>query len=269
MNGKPPLGNQSNDFTGMMRAVWYANEWIAASASAGYTQRTAGYAAEIPWTLRADFMAAKSQRWRLWAELFSTESMGKTLNVFNPTEPDTIPGNSFIFKTQAPTLRTVTLGIAHLISPKWEISLAGLLTASGINAGKGGGSTLGIVWRPYQVPEIKYESYRREERQKAAQETVASKKEVLKYGYAATILKVSLRGNYFKIGFGTEEEVKVGDMFQVFEPNTFSGAERKPLALATVVALQPHNSFLRVESDTDSKVKILPGYEARRVVFEE
>lgn len=269
MNGKPPLGNHSNDLTGMARAVWYINEWIAASGGLGYTQRTAGYAPEIPWTLRGDFIATKSQRWRLWAELYSSEAMSTKQNVFNPKEPDIIPGNSYLFKTEAPTLRTATIGVAHLISTKWEASLAGYLTTSGINAGKGSGGVLGLAWRPYQVPEIKYEAYRQEQRKRAEKETVESKKKVLRYDYAATILKVSIRGNYFKIGFGSEEDVKVGDSFQVFEPNNFTNEERKPLALATVVAVKPHNSFLRVESDSETKTKILPGFEARRVVFEE
>ena len=37
---KPPLGDQSNDFTGMARLAWYTNEWLAFSGGAGFiTQR--------------------------------------------------------------------------------------------------------------------------------------------------------------------------------------------------------------------------------------
>ncbi|MRT32875.1 hypothetical protein FGX01_03285, partial [Xylella fastidiosa subsp. multiplex] len=45
---KPPLGDQSNDFSGLVRFAWYANEWLAISANSGYIYRTAGYASLIP-----------------------------------------------------------------------------------------------------------------------------------------------------------------------------------------------------------------------------
>lgn len=269
-NGKPPLGNQSNDFTSMGRAVWYMNDWLAVSGSLGYTYRTAGYSDEIPWAIRSDILLQEYQRIRFWIELKASEGLSLTSNVLNPKQPDSIPGGSLLFKSEAPTERIVDGGLGYLITKNWEISAAGLVTTSGINAAKGFGGILGLVYRPYQVPEIRYESYRREQKIRSAQEREVYKQEnVLSYGFRATVLKVSVNGNFIKIGFGSADGVKEGDAFQVNEPDDLSLKERKPIAFARVVAVRPNSSFLRVERMVEKQIKIIPGFEAQRVSLDE
>lgn len=273
--GKPPLGDQSNDFSAIMRGVWYANEWFAVSGSLGYIYRTAGYAAQVPWNIRADFTFLRNQRLRFWLDFLSEETTDKSGPILNARQPDPIPGGSLLFKSQEPTIRKVTLGTGYFLSNEWEISGGALFTASGVNHAKGFGGLLGLAWRPYQVKEINYEGYRKEERLRAIREPEVLRKQVLRYGFKATILRVSVRGNFFKIGFGSTEGVQIGDNFQVFEPEDFRQKERTPIAVAKVVAIRPNSSFLRVESryepqsDDAREIKIVPGYEAQRVDLEE
>lgn len=269
-NGKPPVGNQSNDFTNMLRAAWYANEWLALSASAGYTFRTAAYANEIPWSIRSDFLFQNTQRLRLWLELKSTEGIPETSNIFNPKQPDAIPGGSLLFKSEAPTERIVSGGFGYLFTNRWEGSIAGLVTSSGINSAKGFGGTLGIVYRPYQVPEVRYETYRREQKKRAQEEReVYSKRNVLQYGFTATILKVSLNGNFVKIGYGSADGVKEGDAFEINEPDDLILRDKKAVAYARVVAVRTNSSFLRVEKILEPNIKLIPGYQAQRVTLDE
>lgn len=269
-NGKPPLGNQSNDFSWIARAVWYANEWLALSGSAGYTFRTAGYADEVPWSVRSDFLLQEYQRLRFWLGMRSTEALTVTSNVVNPRQPDSIPGGSLFFKSEAPTQRLVDGGVGYLLTRTWELALGALITTSGINSAKGFGGTIGLTYRPYQVPEVRYEAYRREQKQRVAQEREEFKEEkVLSYGFRATILKVSVKGNFFKIAYGSMDGVKEGDTFQVNEPDDLTLRERKAVAYARVVAVRPTSSFLRVEKIVNREAKIIPGFEAQRVSLDQ
>lgn len=270
MQGKPPLGDQSNDFTAMGRLAWYANDWLGLSGGLGYTYRTAGYAAAIPWNLRADFSLLEQSGWRIWAEMRATEGFVKSNAIFNPSQLDFFPTGSLLFKSPSPTLRTVILGTGLLLSKKWEMVAGGLFTASGVSAAKGVGGSLGLVYRPYQVPEIKYAQYRKEQIQRLQEEPRRHQKRyVVRYGISATVLKVSNQGNFFKIAIGSQEGVKSGDNFQIFAPDQMDGSPRKPIAIARVVVARPADSFLRVEQKLSEDVAIQAGQEVRRVTVEE
>jgi hypothetical protein len=269
--GKPPLGEQSNDFTGLMRLAWYANEWLGLSGSLGYTYRTAGYSAALPWNLRADFALSENQTgWRFWADLQSSESMKTSLFATNPTQLDFFQSGSLLFKSESPTLRTATLGAGFLLSKKWEMVGAGIITASGVAAAKGMGGALGIAYRPYQIPEIRYEQYRKEQIARLQAEPQQYKKRAtLHYGISSTVLKVSAQGNYFKISLGSKDGIKTGDNFQIFAQDMMDGTPRRPLAIARVALAQTSESFLRVEQKLNEDIVIQPGQEARRVIYEE
>ena len=269
-SGKPPLGNQSNDFTAMGRLVWYANEWLALAANAGYTYRTAGYSAAVPWGLRADLSFLRTSRFRTWIDFQAYERTVTDGIVLNPRQPDAIPGGSLLFKSDSPTLRSATIGLAYLIGKEWELATGALFTATGVNAAKGFGGALGLAWRPYQVPEIDYEQFRREQLQRLEKEPRSyRRKAVMRYGLKATVLKVSHQGNFFRIGYGATDGIKKGDMFQVFAPDDLSGETRKPLAFARVQVARPEDSFLRVEERYDPEFRLQSGQEAHRVILEE
>jgi hypothetical protein len=270
-SGKPPLGDQSNDFTGMLRLAWYANDWFALSGGAGFTYRTAGYRALVPWNIRADLLFLERSKFRLWAEVSAQERAGAPSQAVNATQVDPIPGGSLLFKSEAPVQRTGTIGAAYLIGKEWELALAGNVTATGVASAKGQGLSLGLAWRPYQVPELRYDDYRRAQIAKLQKEPRAySNKPVVRYGFQATVLKVSGQGNFLKINYGRKDGLKVGDAFQVFEPDEFSSNKvRTPIALVRVHICRIDDSFLRVEQRYGSGVVIKPGYEVRRVIIEE
>lgn len=268
--GKPPLGNQSNDFTLLGRAAWYTNEWLGFAGSAGYTHRTSSYSAGVPWSLRADFNFVQAKNTRLWLEFASFEGVSRSNNILNVTQPDPIPGGSLLFKSETPTLRTGTIGAGYLISKEWELTGAAIFTASGIDAAKGFGGALGLAWRPYQVPELKYADFRRKQLKRLEQEPMSyRRREVLRYEYSATVLRVSPSGNFFQIGFGKKDGLKPGDTFHVFPTEDFSGNQREPMALAVVRVSRADDSFLRVEQKYDRTFLTRPGYEARRVIYSE
>ena len=269
-SGKPPLGDQSNDLTVLGRLVWYANDWLGLSGSVGYTHRTFGYADAVPWNLRADFAFKSEKDLRLWLNFESHENAKRKYSeVINPKAQDPLPGGSLLFKSESPTQRVGTLGLGYLLSKEWELAVGTFFTASGMESAKGFGGSLGLVWRPYQVPEIKYEEYREQQLKKAAMEPYSSHREVARYGLKATILRVSASGNFFQIGYGKKDGIKAGDMFQIFAPDDLSGAERTPAALAVVKVSRADDSFLRVEQKYSADLQLKPGLEAQRVIFAE
>jgi hypothetical protein len=267
-NGAPTLGDRSNDFTLMGRLAWFANDWLGLAANAGYTYRTSQYSPLLPWGLRADFNFLGNSKVRFWAELQSEEGLGKSGNILNPSQPDPLSGGSLLFKSQSPTLRTVTIGAGYRLGREWELAGGLLFTAAGVNSAKGTGGALGLAWRPYQMAELSYESYRKEEmRQLGEQSFLRSRRPIRGYGLRATILNVSSRGNFFRIAYGQKDGVQKGDAFQVFAPDEFGGKVRRPVASAVVEVSRENDSFLRVDQRYGLAVKVQPGYEVRRVIF--
>lgn len=270
--GFPPLGDQSNDFSGIARVAWYTNEWLAFSTSGGYIYRTGGYAPALPWNLRADFSAQERHRMRFWIDFQAFENLDKTGNGISPNQPDPFPNGSFLFKSYAPKIRTATLGMGYLVAREWEIVANATTTATGVNAAKGWGGGLGFTWRPYQVPEIKYDEFRKGQIEKLQGERrEVHRRAVVKYGFRATIVKVSAQGNYIKILYGENERVRIGDTFYVMPPETPESAQvgaRRPVAFATVAQVTPEAAFLHVDEKYYGNVQITEGFEVRRVYFE-
>ncbi|MGZ3669816.1 MAG: hypothetical protein ACXWR1_11420 [Bdellovibrionota bacterium] len=267
---KPPLGDQSNDFTGMGRVAWYTNEWLAFSGGLGYIYRTAGYAALVPWNLRADFSAQERHKARFWVDFQSLEQTKKgTGLVLNPQQPDPFPNGSLLFKSYSPGIRTANLGAGYLLSREWEAVVGTFFTATGVNSAKGWGAGLGFTWRPYQVPEIKYEAYRQRQIERLqGEKKELRRREVVKYGFRATIVKVSAQGNYIKIYYGEKDRVRIGDTFYVMPPDKGEQFARRPVAYAVVAQVQPEAAFLHVEERYYPNINIDEGFEVRRVYFE-
>jgi hypothetical protein len=189
--------------------------------------------------------------------------------VLNPDQPDPFPNGSLLFKSYAPKLRTATLGMGYLVSREWELVGAGHITATGVNAAKGWGAGIGITWRPYQVPEIKYDEYRKIQIERLSHEKREFKRrDVVKYGFRATIVKVSNHGNYVKIFFGERDRVRQGDTFYIMPPEKEGAIARRPVAFATAVQVLPDAAFLHVDERYFNNVDIVEGFETRRVYFE-
>lgn len=267
---KPPLGDQSNDFSSIFRMAWYTNEWLAFSGSFGYTHRTAGYSAGVPWNIRADFSLQERHKFRFWTDFSSFVSWHQSNPALNPQQSDPIPSGSLLFKSQAPTIRTATLGGGLLLSREWEVAVALFSTATGVNYAKGWGGGLGFAWRPYQVPEIKYDEYRARQIERLQTENREERRRtVVRYGFRATIVKVSGKGNYIKIFYGEKDRVRVGDTFYVMPPDNLDTQARRPVASATAVQVQPDAAYLHVDERYVDKLVIQEGFETRRIYFEE
>jgi hypothetical protein len=268
--GKPSLGNQSNDISLVGRFAWYVNDWLGLGGWLGASYRTFGYEPAGLWGLRADFLIRRYQKWRIWTEFKAIESLTTNRIAFNPRQPDPIPGGSSLFKSDSPVSRTVHLGIGFRLGPEWELAAEAHSTATGNFSAKGYGGSLGLAWRPYQKPELSYDDYRLEQIKRLQQEpTRFLQKRVIRYGFQATVIRVSNQGNFISMAFGKADGVREGDTFHLFEPDNFAGRVRTPLALARVVRARSDDSFLRVEDRFEANLLVRPGYELRRVIIEE
>ncbi len=267
--GRPPLGDQSNDFTALARAAWYTNEWLAFSGSVGYNYRTAGYSSGIPWNLRADFSLQERWRLRFWLNFENFQPLNHSTTALNTEQPDPIPTGSLLFKSWAPIQRMATIGTGWLWSKEWELTGAFFTTPAGHNSAKGWGGNLGITWRPYQVPEIRYDEYRQKQIERLKTEKREyRRREVVKYGFRATIVRVSAQGNYLRINYGEKDRVRAGDTFYVMPADTLDGRAQRPVAFATVVQVQTDAAFLHVDERYVENLQITEGMDARRVYFD-
>lgn len=267
-HGKAPLGDQSNDFSAIMRAAWYANEWLSFSGGAGWLYRTAGYSSGIPWNARADFSLQERWRLRFWMDFSNFQPRQKSSTVLNTEQPDPIPSGSLLWKSWAPTQRMVTLGTGWLAAKEWEITGAWQVTPAGQNTAKGWGVSLGVSWRPYQVPEIRYEEFRQRQIERLQTERREQRRSVVKYGYRSTIVKVSAQGNYLKILYGEKDRVRVGDTFYVVPADDYQGRGYRPVAFATAVQVTPEAAFLHVDERYGENASIVEGMDVRRVYFD-
>src|SRR5690606_2227608 len=155
----------------------------------------------------------------------------------------------------------------YLLSKEWELSAALFSTATGKNYAKGFGGGFGLAWRPYQVPEIKYEDYRLRQIERLQTEKREHRRKVVKYGFRATIVKVSSAGNYVKIFYGEKDRVRIGDTFYIMPPDTQMRGARRPVGSATAVQVLPDSAFLRIDERYEEGLVVQEGFETRRIYF--
>ncbi len=264
-----PQGNESNDFTGMLRMAWYATRSFAFSGGLGLTMRTNSYGAELPYFLRVDFIPATIEQLRFWLDLYGEKRLSSIPNSLNAAQSDPIPGGSYLFKNTNYSQEKFGLGSSYLFSKDWELAAAYHNDIAGINASKGYELALALTYRPYKVIHIRNELENKKEEEERVVEKWRKRDAVTVYGFTAIIQKVSDHGNFFKIELSENDEVKPGDAFHVFRPSSKSFPERKLVAAAKIVRIDNRDAFLRVEENFVSDIFINPGYEAQRIISTE
>lgn len=262
---KPPLGNHSNDFTGMARGVWYTNRWLALSFGAGYTYRTENYDAEIPYILRADILLPHAPMVRFFTDFSATEFIPNSKHRDLATVRMPFLNGSALYQMDDVRDRHGRIGIALQPNKEWEVVHAFSFSTSGMNTAKTYAYTIGVSWRPVGVPFLSEPEFEKR-RETKIEEPIIPRRTVFGYGLKATVLKVSSRGNFLKIAYGKKDGVKPGNTFYVYEPDDLSGRDRPILATAKAVAVKEDESYLKIEERFDKTKPLAPGFEVQQVL---
>lgn len=260
---EPPLGDQSNDLSAIVRGVFYLERFFALSVSGGYTRRSSGYSEEIPFSLRGDMNFNPSARgWLEWKgnRSLNNDALSAIPNALNP---DQMPGGSLLFKGVNAEASFISGGLAVAATKSLEIVGAIQQAVDGRNSARGTYFSLGLAYRPYRELDFDKEA---EKPAKISQVYAAPSRQNKKdpYLYALPIQAVSAKKNYLRIGRGTAENMQLGEAFHIFAPAEQKG-EPQLVAAARVVSIQTHTSYLKVETVFQKSPEINTEFEARRI----
>lgn len=248
----PVLGDHSVDITpgGFGHAVvWQDSEEAAVfTAGTGYTFRTKGFSAQIPWTL-AGSLEQKTAGLLLNAAIFGTASLNKQ----NPASPGTTSagsGGSFI--TGGVNSETVILRgkVGYQFNPDSQLLLAYERGVWGQNAPVGNN-----VWLGYRATFGA-----------TGEESPFSKSNtgLQQYNLDAKVTKVNDRVNRVEIDKGFDEGVDKGQIFDLFTTSA-DGEALEAVARAQVNSVKSSEAALTV-IEYFKEVYINPGLVAKRLV---
>lgn len=261
--GEPDLGDRALDIQNMLRYGWWIADDFAASAGVGYIIRNKGYSASVPYKLRMDYYFNDGDQFRIWGETFghiATESSGGVSS--------TLAGGSSLIGSSRPTAHKLGIGGAFHPGKAWEVAVALHGTYAGENTAKASTFALSVAYRPLQEVTTAYYN----PKQDLPVGGLARDREFDSYDIHAPVMKVSRRGNFLKIGYGTKDGVQMGDRFHIFEKGGLQKlAKPKPdeyIGMAEVVGLRNDGSFLRLRRVRHDK-PLRPGMEARRIVYKD
>lgn len=265
----PPLGDQSNDVTGMLRLAWLPNDVLSLAIGGGYTARSSNYAAEIPYFGRMDFRFPGNNQFRIFGEWKAFLSMRNDSLDPNLVRADIPAGGSYL--TRAINAENGKLGGGFGFALNREFEISGGYYRSMVGRNSAVENTF-ILGGSYRVPQRSEYSVPSEEVEKKSLDPVVRKLSRpmpkverlgdYKYGFTAKVDRLSQLGNYVRIDAGSMDGVAVGDPFHFFHDGTL-------VADGRVVAVRPDNAFLRVEQRYTSSLTIVEGGDARRVISEE
>ena len=185
-------------------------------------------------------------------------------------DPDRqFPGGSYLYKNVNAEIALAGAGMGISLGEAWEVASSFHQSIYGKNSANQMIATLGLAYRP-KVPDeekkIVEEPPFRIQQEKIAVTTPS--REFLTYIFSTPILKISHRGNFYKIGRGSFDGVRLNDEFHIYSAKSPTQVE-KLLATAEVIAVHKKESFLRLRELHLADADIKEGDEARRVIYEE
>lgn len=279
--GRPPLGDQTNDLSAMLRASVMPLNWLRLSTGIGYTLRTAGLSNELPYFFRGDarMPSEKLNFLSTFLEYKITSSLKTDATTITGSRLNLIPGGSLLYKGVNSSKNLFGGGIgANLDKQKeWEIVGSIHTTFYGEYTAKSNIYSLGIAYRPNVNTHTTYKEETDDREitnpdEESPKHMAVSKRpfkasNVFEYDQSARVEKASSKGNFLKISSGKVSGIRVGDQFHIFPPNTNETSDA--IALAEVVALRGNTAFLKVKELLGTRERINEGSLAKRIIVNE
>lgn len=282
----PFLGDGSVDTTlgafGDLPLLSKARYDLKVVGGAGYTYRTAGFSAAIPWSVEARASFGD-------AEPGSTRSFGPSVGLgFNgiqslqtdsrqplgtPLEATTGAGGSFIVNAVNPSIVNVNADAGYAIRNGMRLTAFGQYSVAGQNAPDGFAAGLAFQTRFGRTPaSSKGEGEGESENEgRGGADTPSRSRGAADpgswnpgaYNLQAAVTAVNDRFNVLKIDKGTHDGVEVGDLFDLFAPVS-TGKPRPAIARARVTQVKDDEAALQVD-EYYRDTWIDKGFTARRL----
>ncbi|MFZ9595481.1 MAG: hypothetical protein ACO3A2_05325 [Bdellovibrionia bacterium] len=248
-SSKPYLGDESIDITSGVFSHWSLTEnshlKLSATLGAGYTYRTAGYSSALPFSV---LLKLHPQNHGFLSELgvsgfFSlrTDSSSTSGSVHS-----SLPlGGTYVVGGQNASLLNLMARLGYRFSPRAQVlafftpSLWGQNAPNGILAGLTLQFRLGetVLSRNEQIEED------RQDDPPAPEDTLGARFQT--YSMEATILKINSRLNLVKINKGSQDGIKVNDVFDIFNAKMTEKA-KEIIAQARVTHIKAEEAALEI-----------------------
>lgn len=272
LNQLPRLGDQSIDLTaggfGVLRLIRSRSSEILLTGGAGYTFRTQGFSAAIPWSLSFSYTPASSPGaltrpsgygfmpgWRAALGLAGNSSL--QTDTRHPISSGFLgSGGSQITGAINPTVMSARATVAYalednlLISAQVAQTLAGSSSANGFMASLGIQKLIGLSPSRKPPAEMTPEEYGK------------SNQGFVEYTFEAKVVKSVDRLNLVKIDKGSAQGIVKDQIFDIFSIKS-DGTLGDPIARAKVISVKNNEAALSV-LEYFKETWIEEGYIAKR-----
>lgn len=212
--GTPFLGDGSIDLTGgafltIPIAQTRNHSWVLGGGG-GYTWRSSGFSAAIPWSASLRFVP-REEGLILGASLSGIQSLRTDPNATNPAAvtSTTAAGGSFFINAINPSLLTARANLGYQMGRNLSLALNGAYTLWGQATPAGFTAGLGMTAR-WGTESTKAPN------QVSPQDYGKSNQGFVNYAFEARVTKTNDRLNLAKIDKGTQDGVEVGQVFDIF-----------------------------------------------------
>ncbi|OFZ21550.1 MAG: hypothetical protein A2X94_05445 [Bdellovibrionales bacterium GWB1_55_8] len=252
--GSPALGNGSVDSTaGAFLTVPVSQNTsrsILMTGGAGYTYRSSGFSAAIPWSITAEYRPATPER--VFGSLGMTGTYSLLTDESPSLRPSSMSGGSLFTNAVNPSLATLKGAFGYQFTRGFKIflhgsqSIAGQRSPLGFVAGFGIQAALGGQLTPLG----------------SETEHPYANRGFVNYSLDAPVLRSDAQLSLVRVGKGRQDGVEVGQVFDVFEKNPANG---DAVARGRVTAVRFDDSDVRI-LEVFKQISIDEGFVARRLI---
>ncbi|OFZ81329.1 MAG: hypothetical protein A2583_10435 [Bdellovibrionales bacterium RIFOXYD1_FULL_53_11] len=257
------IGDGSTDFTGGAFLNWRIMKSgdydIGLTGGAAYKHRTGGFAAGIPWTVRAAVRPTAGKGFLLSAGADGYYSV-QTMTAFSAIALGSLPsygaGGSYIINSLNPSFTMLSGQAGYAVNEDLELFAGGGITLWGRTAPKGFAVSGGL--------RAHWGTAGKNPARLTPNEYGRSNRGFVNYAFEANVARVNDRLNLVKINKGRADGVETGQVFDIFsvKPN---GAAGEPVARAKVTSVEDGEAALSV-TEYFKEVWIEEGFLAKRPV---
>lgn len=260
--GRPQLGNQTTAFTaGGFATLELPNgprsAWTL-TGGAGYTGRSDDFSPLLSWSLR--FGLEKLEGFVFSGMIYGVHSLQNTALASSAGNPCALAGvaGSCLSGSDEPSLLAVRGRVGYWVSPALAFEASLTPSLSGKAAPKGTDLAVNVTFLLGQANMPTAGSARKdpEKYQKSNQGFVDYG------GITATVTKVNDRMGLVKIDRGSEESIKIGDIFDIFSVKS-DGTIAETIARAKVESVKAGEAALKI-SEYFKEVWIEEGFLVKR-----
>lgn len=267
----PFLGDGTTDLTGgafiTLPVADLADDDLLLVGGAGYTHRSDGFSSAVPYSAVLELNPrGEGFLGNLGGYGISSLSTDKSnsANLTNTTANSYGTGGSYASNAINPSLLSVRGEVGYLTANDLQFTASVMQSVWGKSAPNGLTLALGFQTHFGRTPASETSEQRKKPAFQSPDEYGRSNKGYVDYNLEAKVLKANDRFSLLKINRGSDDDVHVGDVFDIFLTKR-NGTIGESVARGRVTDVKPTESAVKVE-EYFKEIWIEEGFVARRVL---